>query len=267
MKANIHFISGLPRSGSTLVSALLNQNPAFHAGTESPLADLLIGALRMMSDHGKSISITDRQRERIAKGIIESYYGDMTAKGVVFDSHRVWSALLPLVAVVEPSAQLVCCVRNPAWILDSMERLVQRNALWMSKIFGQETHSTVYSRTMTLSKGMVGTSLSALRQAWFSEHAQRLVVIRYDSLVSRPAETLAALYERLGYKPFEHDFEHVHYEEPSFDAALGLPGMHTVVGPVLARTRETVLPPDVFAMYNQEFWSDSGSNPRNVLVL
>ncbi|MBU0835751.1 MAG: sulfotransferase, partial [Gammaproteobacteria bacterium] len=27
-----HFISGLPRSGSTLLAALLRQNPRFHAG-------------------------------------------------------------------------------------------------------------------------------------------------------------------------------------------------------------------------------------------
>ena len=31
-----HFISGLPRSGSTLLSAILLQNPRFHAGMSSP---------------------------------------------------------------------------------------------------------------------------------------------------------------------------------------------------------------------------------------
>ncbi|MFB8797203.1 MAG: sulfotransferase [Microcoleus sp.] len=35
MKA--HFISGLPRSGSTLLAALLRQNPRFHAAMTSPV--------------------------------------------------------------------------------------------------------------------------------------------------------------------------------------------------------------------------------------
>lgn len=35
-----HFISGLPRSGSTLLSALLLQNPRFHAGISSPVGPL-----------------------------------------------------------------------------------------------------------------------------------------------------------------------------------------------------------------------------------
>ena len=36
-----HFISGLPRSGSTLLAAILNQNPRFRAGMTSPLADIM----------------------------------------------------------------------------------------------------------------------------------------------------------------------------------------------------------------------------------
>ncbi len=35
-----HFISGLPRSGSTLMGAVLKQNPRFHAGMSSPVASL-----------------------------------------------------------------------------------------------------------------------------------------------------------------------------------------------------------------------------------
>jgi hypothetical protein len=34
-------ISGLPRSGSTLLAAILRQNPCFHASVSTPLADLV----------------------------------------------------------------------------------------------------------------------------------------------------------------------------------------------------------------------------------
>ena len=36
-----HFISGLPRAGTTLLAAILNQNPRFRAGMTSPLADIM----------------------------------------------------------------------------------------------------------------------------------------------------------------------------------------------------------------------------------
>jgi hypothetical protein len=37
MRNRLHFISGLPRSGSTLLAALLRQNPRFSAGMSSPV--------------------------------------------------------------------------------------------------------------------------------------------------------------------------------------------------------------------------------------
>ncbi|MGA8585530.1 MAG: sulfotransferase [Roseiarcus sp.] len=36
MQNRLHFISGLPRSGSTLLAALLRQNPRISAGMSSP---------------------------------------------------------------------------------------------------------------------------------------------------------------------------------------------------------------------------------------
>jgi hypothetical protein len=36
----VHFISGLPRSGSILLAGLLRQNPLFHAGMSGPVGGL-----------------------------------------------------------------------------------------------------------------------------------------------------------------------------------------------------------------------------------
>ena len=42
MNHGLHFISGLPRSGSTLLSALLRQNPRVHAAMTSPVGSRLL---------------------------------------------------------------------------------------------------------------------------------------------------------------------------------------------------------------------------------
>ncbi|MBD2040099.1 sulfotransferase, partial [Microcoleus sp. FACHB-672] len=49
----IHFISGLPRSGSTLLSAILRQNPRFHAGMTSPVGALVERMLEAMSENNE----------------------------------------------------------------------------------------------------------------------------------------------------------------------------------------------------------------------
>ena len=38
---NFNIITGMPRSGSTLLCNILSQNPAFHAGATSPLPEMV----------------------------------------------------------------------------------------------------------------------------------------------------------------------------------------------------------------------------------
>jgi sulfotransferase len=114
---------------------------------------------------------------------------------------------------------------------------------------------------------LLGPSLNCLRQAWFGEYADRLIAIRYDSLVSRPAEVIRELYRLLDENPVDHDFANVQHEEVAFDALIGMPGMHTVSGTVELRPRTTILPPELFAQNDRCFWEMPGQNPRGVTIL
>ena len=70
MRNGIHFISGLPRSGSTLLAALLRQNPRFQAGMSGPLAGMFGALLSEMSARNEfSIFIDDAKRERIRQAL------------------------------------------------------------------------------------------------------------------------------------------------------------------------------------------------------
>ena len=67
MKNGIHFISGLPRSGSTLLSAILRQNPKVHAHITSPVGSLLLGALHEMSAaHEGSVFMDEARRKPLS---------------------------------------------------------------------------------------------------------------------------------------------------------------------------------------------------------
>ncbi len=266
----IHFISGLPRSGSTLLEGILRQNPSFHAAISGPMAEMFSGLVRSMSGfNDASIFISDEQRKRVLLSLFEAYYADLIDGKVVFDTGRSWCSQLPALADLFPDARVVCCVRNTAWILDSVERHVQRNPFGAQRMFTHDTKGNVYTRIEALmgKDGFVKRALGSLRQAWFSELAGRLIAIRYESLVQRPKETIERLYDLLGEPQFTHDFGHVEYDEPQFDANMGLPGFHRVSGPIRDSRRETILPPDLFAQYDQCFWSAKDQNPRGVLIL
>src|SRR6202021_1295521 len=77
----IHFISGLPRAGSTLLSALLMQNPRFHAGMSGPVGGFFTSLLGQMSGANEfSIFIDEAQKKAILKGVFENYYAAQTEK-------------------------------------------------------------------------------------------------------------------------------------------------------------------------------------------
>ncbi len=225
--------------------------------------------LQKMNFSEGRVLLPDEQRQRILRSLVESYYCDLPPQTVAFDTHRGWSASLPAIAELFPEARVICCVRSPAWILDSVEQLVARNPFRLSKMFDPRAGANIYQHveSMMMKDGFVGMPLANLRQAWYSDQAHRLIAVRYDSLASQPAAVMSGLYRALGSEEFAHDFDRVEYDEAELDARVNMPGLHTVAGRVEPRKRQTVLPPELFKQADYSFWDAPGQNPRGVVVL
>jgi sulfotransferase len=61
MQNGIHFISGLPRSGSTPLATLMLQNSALHGGITSPVGSLVTGMLRGVSQGNETALMIDNE--------------------------------------------------------------------------------------------------------------------------------------------------------------------------------------------------------------
>jgi sulfotransferase len=269
MDNGIHFIAGLPRSGSTLLSALLLQNPALHAGITSPVGSMVGTMLREVSQGSESaVMIDDAQRQELLRGIFRSYYHAIHPTHTVFDTNRGWTMRIDLLASLFPAARMICCVRQIPWIIDSVECLIRRNRWELSKIFNFEPAGTVYSRAdgLMAPNGLIGFPLGALKHAMHSVESGRLLLLPYDTLVREPAHAMRMVYEFTGLPPFEHDFENVVFDAAEFDARLGTPGLHDVGRKVApAADRKTILPPDLWSRYEPaSIWRDPAFNTRGV---
>ena len=252
-----------------MLAAILRQNPAFDASMSGPLCGIVSGLLRSMGAASEYAGfLCDDQRRRIASSVFEAYYADGHSDQTIFDTNREWTAHLSLLAELCPRARVICCVRSPAWVLDSVERLIQAIPFAQTRLFPADSGANLYTRAeYTLKKGLLALPLQSLRQAWFGDEAQRLIAIRYDSLVAQPGEVIARLYELLELPPFPHDFENLEFDEPEFDARMGAPGLHKVRRRVAPKQRTTILPPDVFNQNDRSFWDVPGQNPRGVTIL
>ncbi len=261
----LHFISGLPRSGSTLLTALLRQNPRFHARINSPVSRLFRLMLVGMNEEA-GFFLGDEQRHRMLHALFESYYAQID-RAVAFNSSRGWTAQLPALLRIFPEAKVVCTVRNVAWVMDSIERLIRANPLIVSKLFtNEDERANVYSRTETLAarQRLVGGAWSNLKEAFYGEQANHLLLVDYEFLARAPAKTLGLIYDFLGEEHFAHDFDNIEYDEPEFDAALATPGLHRVERRVQFTPRRTILPPDLFERFGKlSFWTSPAPSVAN----
>jgi sulfotransferase len=265
-----HFISGLPRSGSTLLSAILLQNPRFHAGMTSPVGALFSGVLEQCSAGSEFGAVIDTDlRRRLLRGLFDSFYADKADKPVVFDTNRLWSSRLPAISDLFPQAKVIACVRNVAWVMDSIERLYRANPFENTKLFGDAVErNTVYSRCETLAQRnrLVGFAWAALKEAYYGEHADSLLIVDYDLLSQAPDRVMRLVYDFIGEPWFEHDFDNLAYDAPEFDQALGVSGLHKVKPKVELQSRRTILPPDLFKQYAElSFWLDGSASAANVI--
>jgi sulfotransferase len=241
-----------------MLAAILRQNPRFHAGMSSPVANLFEGIIAQVSAGSELSSMVDgEQRARILKGLFHSYYSGINCD-VIFDTNRGWTTKLSALIQLFPDAKIICTVRDVAWIMDSLERQYRSNAFENTALWNSPAErSTVFTRVEALAGAnrLVGHAWHALKEACYADYADRLLLLDYDLIVSRPKDVLGLIYQFLDEPEYDHDFDNVDYDAPVFDAQLGTAGLHKVHRKVEPRPRKTILPPDLYQKYSQlSFW-------------
>lgn len=206
-------ISGLLLSGSTLLAAILRQNPRFHAAMTTPVGGLVERMWEAISEDNEfSAFISPEQKRALILSIFSAYYHPPADKEIIFDTNRLWCSKLPLTWELFPEAKVICCVRNIPWIIDSIELVIRRNPFNVSRLFNNPAErATVYSRTETLSQGsrLVGYACNAIKEAFYSEQTAPILLVDYQLLTIIPGKTMSLIYQFIGEEPFNHNFDNV----------------------------------------------------------
>ena len=252
-----YFISGLPRSGTTLLSTILNQNPNFQASISGPLARFSRAIIDQSSaQSGYRHQCPVDKRKKIIEGIFENYYDDPN-KEVIFDTNRGWGLILPMLKELFPYTKVLMCVRDIPWILDSFEQLYRKNSFDKNLMIPDEHSATVYSRCDYLMDSMVtvGFAYLSLKQALMSDEKNMLMLIEYEQLCKNPEGMMRAVYNFVDQPYFNHDFNDTACSYESFDEDVNIKGLHTTRKKVEWVEREMILPPDIRNKYaNMEIW-------------
>lgn len=258
----IHYVSGLPRSGSTLMMNLLAQNPEVHATPTSACIEglfLIRNNWNEWTEHKADKAAADSKNlKRVLNAYLQAYHD--TDKPVVIDKGRGWLSILELVEFVSGSkAKVIVCVRDIAEILASFEVLYRKNS-HLNNVPGSYFPSqTIEGRCnhWTLDSSIVGLSYNRLKDAIGRGLGDRLHIVEFEDLTNNPKETMDKIWRFLDMEPITHDFnnvEQVTFEDDSIHHALGLHDIRKSVKPV-PKNAAAILGRNIADKYHRaEFW-------------
>ena len=252
-----HFISGLPRSGTTLLSTILNQNPRFQASISGPLARFTRAIITESSSQGgyKYQCPTDK-RKKIINGIFDNYYDD-SKKEVIFDTNRGWPLLHSLINNLYPQSKMLMCVRDISKVLNSFETLQRKNPFTFTNIFTPEENINVYTRCEALlnPNKTLGFAYNCVKQGITGEHRSSIMIIEYENLAKHPTEIMSAIYNFINEPVFQHNFNDVEASYDKFDDDVQLSGLHTTRKKIEYIENEMIIPPDIInRVQGMEVW-------------
>jgi sulfotransferase len=250
-----HFITGLPRSGSTMLSSILKQNPRFHASITDPLATFVKGTIETIANEpGMKSEVPIERRKDIIQGFFNGYYKSIDCN-VIFNTNRGWTYLTHIMDAVYPSAKYIVCVRDINWVLDSFEVAHRKNPFSPNTVSGGPGKS-VYDRVNTLMTeiGVVGFPYIGIKQAITGDERHKIILVEYDQLCKHPKETIQSVYNFIEEPYYNHDFNNVESNWDSYDSEIGI-NLHRVKKKVDFTPRKFILPPDILQKYaNMEVW-------------
>jgi sulfotransferase len=257
----LHFISGLPRSGTTMLCSILKQNPELHTQAISSLSQI-VGTVNMnwYSYETNKEYPNEQAKLGLMRGMIDGYYSHID-KSIVIDKDRSWIPLIGLLEeVLQREVKIVCMVRNPAEILSSFEKLRKESPTFFSlPDQSLRESSTIASRAYFHAgpTGSLGLTHTHIKDAVIMGYLNRLLFVDYSRYCNSPKAQTKRIYDFLNLPYFEHEFNNIEQKEVYNSEAVGYRNLHTVKPKLNRTTLNCVeyLGLELYQQYNREvFW-------------
>lgn len=252
MEKHFYFICGLPRSGSTLLAGILNQNPSAHASMSTTLHNLFC---EIQFDKSTDIiSLSEEQAFNLYKNTVNGYYGNVQ-KNIIFDTNRGWPRFIGLLPRLFPYTKLIICMRDIPSILNSFE-----NHYLFKNIAPSYTNpegcNNPWKRLEDWYKNMISQPYEYCDYVYHSDELKKhCIFIDYDELVTKTNVVIENLYSELNLPSFNHDFNNIEHSFDSIDDKVGNHNLHTVYEKVGETPTKWILPNGVIEKYNRHcFW-------------
>jgi len=257
---SFNVVTGMPRSGSTLLCNILNQNAEVYAGSTSPLPELLSTFVNIFSNSSeiqtyliRDFDSTNSRLTSIVRAVVEEWYSGEERS--VFDKSRGWTFNALLLTELFPKAKIIAVVRDLRSIFGSVEKQHRKTPIFDTA--SNPIEKTVLARAdkMLGPDGIIGQSAVGMEDV-MARLSERVFVVQYEAFTLDPKAKLLELYDFLGCDQFQHNFDNVKNTAEDVDALYLNKFPHEGSGKVTKADRnewKKYLTPELGGMIHQRY--------------
>jgi sulfotransferase len=213
----LFFCGGLPRTGSTVLMNILQQNPRIFTTGTCALPDLLHQQVLIKSRYREqfqamSLEQADKAMYGLIHGATKGWFEALTDKPVVISKNRSWSNLFHLY----PDSKYICMVRDLRDIVESFEKINQRTlalhsfaddnalvpAMSESEKFGY------YFKSYNVLSDALANDVTRMMDV-FKKNPSKVLFIRFEDLTKDPNYIIKKVYNHIGEEYYSHDLDNI----------------------------------------------------------
>jgi hypothetical protein len=218
---NILPLTSLPRSGSTLLMHILNQNPLFEIGPDSELANLLHHNKNFIENQIFYVQLSNEEAtncftkfcEKGSEAWVTEIVGELNKNKIFVDKSRHWLKDLDYFFTIFPNIKIIITIRDIRGIINSFER-INSSSLYVNRKSFHE------SLDFDLQKNRIDKILNMfyLKDGFFSlkelvdmpkKYINQIKICRYEDLIENPIKYIKEIYEFLNIEYYNHNLKSI----------------------------------------------------------
>ena len=207
----IIFYAGMPRSGSHLLSGILNQNPLLHSEGYSALCRILWDTHQCINSPVTQDELsyfnrnTPEFQKEINHSIINVYYKDIR-NSVILDKNRSWT--------MKENIEFIknTIVKNPKFIVMTrdLEEIVKSFvSIYMKNGYSQSDAEKIILNFNEIGQNPFMRPAAATAWAKIVEDDKQFLFIDYDDLIQETEKTIKSVYKFIDKPFFDHSLNKI----------------------------------------------------------
>jgi len=251
----IFFLAGFPRSGNTLLTSILNQNPDIGCTPNSITLEIYKDIFLIKQkdvfinypDHGSLDNVLDV--------VYSAYYKDWNFKYIIDRGPAGTTGNLMLLKKhFKQEIKIIFLVRPLLEVLASW--ITWTNKTPDSFIRKSAKNPTGACHYLMKDDGQIMKEMRCMQNLLKPENKHHVHFIDYKEIVEKPVATMKGIYKFLNIPPFKHRFtnlEQVKVNGLGYDDTIMGKDMHTIKTKRLikSKTDVNILPPEIIKQYGK----------------